>query len=101
MSFYSLTPTTANLVTVLPQTGAPDIRKFDDSALNAAIDGALKALPEGKKMVGLVRIDMSGGHFTLAGKVDSPIPGELAWTVYADKPWSGNFDAGLGVRWSI
>jgi hypothetical protein len=101
VSFYSLTPTAASVVTVTPQSGAPDVRKFDDSALNQAIDNAIRNIPADKHVVALARVDLKGAHLTIAGKIPSSIPGELDWTVYADKPWDGPFDAGLGVRWSI
>ena len=82
-------------------SGNPDVSKFDHSALNAAIDAAIKALPPGKHVVGFARVDMSGARLTIAGRVPGKIPGELDWTVYADKPWDGPFDAGVGLRWSI
>lgn len=81
--------------------GSPDIAKFDNTALNAAIDAAIKNLPMDKHVVAFARADLDGVHFTLAGKVNSKIPGELDWTVYVDKPWKDDWDAGVGVRWSI
>ena len=101
MSFYS-DSLAANVVTVAKgATGEPDVRKFDNSALNAAIDAAMREIPADKHVVALARVDLSGARLTIAGKVPGKIPGELDWTVYADKPWDGAFDAGLGIRWSI
>ncbi len=100
--FYSPTPVAAQVLTVEKGApGAPDVRKFDQSALNDAITAAMKALPADKSVIALARVDLSGARFTLAGRVPGKIPGELDWTVYVDKPWQGDFDAGLGVRWTI
>lgn len=100
--FYSADGTPANVVTITKGApGEPDVRKFDQSALNAAIDAAVKAIPADKHVVALARVDMTGARLTIAGRVPGKIPGELDWTVYVDRPWDGTFDAGLGVRWSI
>jgi hypothetical protein len=95
-------PLSANLITLSKGlTGEPDIRKFDTSELNAEIDAAIKSIPAGKTVAAFARVDMTGARLTIAGKVPGKIPGELDWTVYVDKPWDGDFDAGLGLRWSI
>jgi hypothetical protein len=97
------TPSVAKIVTVqeTPQ-GLPNVLKFDNSAINSAIDAAMKSIPADKHVVAIARVDMSGARLTIAGRIPSgTIPGELDWTVFVDKPWQGEFDAGLGVRWSI
>ena len=100
--FYSADGMPANVTTIAKGvSGEPDLRKFDQSALNAAIDAAVRSIPADKHVVALARVDMTGARLTIAGKVPGKIPGELDWTVYVDKPWDGTFDAGLGVRWSI
>lgn len=82
--------------------GAPDLRKFDAASINAAIDDAMKALPPDKHVAAFARVDLTGAHLTIVGRIPhSSIPGELDWTAYVDKPWDGPFDAGLGLRWSI
>jgi hypothetical protein len=81
--------------------GSPSIRKFDIASLNETIGEAIKAIPEGKHVGAFARVDLKGAHFVIAGKVPGKIPGELDWTVFVDKPWDGDFDAGVGLRWSI
>lgn len=81
--------------------GEPDLRRFDNAAINSAIDSAMAALPSGKTVVALARVDLTGARLTIAGKVPGKIPGDLNWTVYVDKPYEGSFDAGVGIRWSI
>ena len=100
--FYAADGSIAQVVTVAKGApGEPDRRRFDASALNAAIDSAMKALPADEHVLALARVDLAGAHLSIVGKVPGKIPGELDWTIYVDKPWDGSFDAGLGVRWSI
>lgn len=102
MSFYSDSKAASVVTLTKGVSGAPDIRKFDQSELNDAITAAMKSIPADKHVIALARVDMTGARLTIAGRVPSDkIPGELDWTVYVDKPWEGTFDAGLGVRWSI
>jgi hypothetical protein len=82
-------------------SGEPDVRKFDVASLNESITEALKTLPEGKHVAAFARVDLDGAHLTIAGHVPGKIPGDLDWTVYVDKKWTGDFDAGAGLRWSI
>jgi hypothetical protein len=93
----------ANVVTVEKGLkGEPDVRKFDVAALNESITQALAAIPQGKTVAAFGRVDLKGARLTIAGRVPSKsIPGELDWTIYVDKPWGGEFDAGIGLRWSI
>lgn len=93
----------AKVVTVeqTPQ-GLPNVMRFDNTAINNAIDAAMKTVPADKRVVGIARVDMSGAHLTIAGRIPSgSLPGQFEWTLFADKPWDGPFDAGLGVRWSL
>lgn len=91
----------AKIVTVEPRTGSPDIRKFDVQSMNAMIDDAMKAIPADKKVAAFARVDLQGAHLTIAGRVPGKIPGELDWTVYVDKPWDGELEGAIGLRWSI
>lgn len=84
--------------------GLPDVRRFSAAALNAQIDDAMKAL--GSDRVALfARVDLAGAHGVLVGRIPEAVaeklPGKLSWTVYVDKPWEGDWDAGVGLRWSL
>ena len=85
--------------------GLPNVRQFDSVALNKEINDAVSCMKPGETVVALGRVDLEGAHLTIVGKLPDKlvdkIPGKLNWTVYADKPWSGDWDAGVGVRWSI
>src|SRR5512147_2677037 len=80
--------------------GEPDLKKFDSSAINKAINDAMASIPAGKTVAAFARVDLTGARLVVAGKIPAKIPGELNWTVYVDKPWEGSFDAGVGLRWA-
>ena len=102
MSSLTLPDSIATVQTVSKgANGEPDLRKFNSSALNSAIDAAMAAMPKDKKVVALLRADLTGARLTIAGRIPSKLPGELDWTVFVDKPYTGKVDAGVGVRWSI
>ena len=95
------------LVTVEPRSGAPDIRKFSGSALNAKVEQYLSALKPNESMVGFAFVEKHGdtteAHFAIAGKVPK-LPGKAEWTIYHVQKWDKDgHDAttGAAFRWGI
>jgi len=98
-------PGEARVVTVKPQSGAPDIRHFDAKAINDAIERNVSVLRKDESVVALVWGDYKDGklraNVTIAGRIKKPILGGKAeWTVYSTKEWGGDLEAGGGFRWS-
>jgi len=89
----------ARLVTVEKRTGAPDIKRFDVASVNEAIDRQVRAMKEGENTLCTVFVDRHGAHAAIVGKLRA-LPGQAAWTVYADKEWSGDWNAGAAFRWA-
>lgn len=81
--------------------GQPDIRIFDMKSVNQHIDESMALLDPGKRVAFVAFADPAGIKGAIVGRVDSPIPGELKWTIYALKPYAGSFTYGAGVKWSI
>lgn len=99
-------PTEAKLVTVKPQTGAPDIQHFSAKAINDAIEENLSTLRKGESVVGLVwgDVDKDGkarANITVAGRLKKPVlGGKVEWTVYAHGEWHRDVrDARVGTMW--
>jgi hypothetical protein len=97
-------PGEARLVTVKPQSGAPDIRHFDAKAINDAIERNVSVLSPGKSNALLVFGDYKNGKLrgnaVLVGRLKKPIlGGNVQWTVYATKEWGGDVEAGAGFKW--
>jgi hypothetical protein len=92
----------ANVITVgTPVSGQPDQRIFDVASINQHITDSLSALPPDKKVAFVAYADGEGVKGVIVGKITDKLPGEIDWTVLAEKPWNGAFQWGAGVRWSI
>jgi hypothetical protein len=65
------------------------VRKFGDSAIQAAIDRALAALPADRSIAIVAHADLNGASLTAVGKI-----GEH-WSVSGSvsKPWNGPLSA--------
>lgn len=92
----------ASLITVEKGvTGAPDVRIFDMQSINKHIEDSMSLLDPGKRVAFIAYMDGEGVKGAIVGRIDSGIPGDLRWTVFATKPYSGSFTYGAGVKWSI
>jgi hypothetical protein len=92
----------ANVITVEKGgPGAPDTRIFDLKSINQHIDESMAVLDPGKRVAFVAYADPTGIRGAIVGRIDSGIPGELKWTVYATKPYAGSFTYGAGVKWSV
>lgn len=104
MSDYSEKPAVvdvpARVLTVTKASGSPDVRVFDASAINAAIDKQMTALPAGKTVAAIAYVDRDGANVAIVGKLPK-IPGSAEWTVLATRKWSGDWTASAALRWSI
>ena len=92
--------TPARLITTGKLSGAPDYQRFDAVAINAAIDRQMALLPPGKTVAAVAYVDLNGANVAIVGKVPK-IPGQAEWTVFATRPWHGDFTAGAALRWSL
>ena len=79
------------------ESGDPDIRKFDSTALNDQISKLLEMLPKDKKVAAIGYIDLKGANLAIVGR----IKGNLDWTVMVSKPWKEGLEASAALRWSI
>jgi hypothetical protein len=92
--------TPARLVTVSKQSGAPDVRMFDVTAINASIDKAMATLKPGERVAAIAYVDKTGANIAIVGKLKAPV-GQASWTVIGTKEWSGDWNASAALRWSI
>lgn len=90
----------ARLITVAKQSGAPDVQLFDASAINAAIDRQMTALPAGKTVAAIAYVDRDGANVAIVGKLPK-VPGSAEWTVIGTRKWNGDWNASAALRWSI
>ena len=92
----------ASIVTVeeTPE-GQPNIRMFDVASINRHIEASMSALGPGEKVAFIAYADGEGVKGALVGRIDSPIPGELKWTVFAEVAYSGPFTWGAGLKWAL
>ena len=92
----------ASIVTVeeTPE-GRPNIRMFDVASINRHIESSIATMNPGDKVAFIAYADGQGVKGTLVGRIDSQIPGELKWTVFAELPYAGSFTWGAGLRWSM
>ena len=82
--------------------GLPNIQMFDVKSINDSIERHVSAMKPGETVVAVAYVDRSGANVAVVGKVNHPkIPGELKWTVYGTREWSGDWNVGAGGRWSI
>jgi hypothetical protein len=81
--------------------GEPDVRMFDLASVNQHIESSMAALDPGKKVAFIAYADGQGVKGAIVGRIDAKIPGEVKWTVFAERPYSGQFTWGAGVKWSI
>jgi hypothetical protein len=92
----------ASVVTVAKGSpGLPDTRIFNAKAINKHIEDSLAVLDPGKRVAFVAYADGEGVKGAIVGRIDSEVPGELKWTVFAERPYSGAFTWGAGVKWSI
>lgn len=92
----------ASVVTVEGSTpGLPAVRMFDVASINAHIDSSMAALDPGKRVACVAYMDGEGVKAAIVGRIDTGIPGELKWTVFATKPYAGTFTYGAAVKWSL
>ena len=92
--------TPARLVTVTKQSGAPDVRMFDASAVNASIDKAMSTLKPDEKVAAIVYVDRDGANLAFVGRLKAPV-GQASWTVVGTKRWDGDWQASAALRWAI
>jgi len=86
---------------VKTESGLPDIKRFDVPAINEFIDRQFSVLKPEETVAGIALVDLTGGKLAVVGRVPDVIPGEAKWTIYALKEWSGDWNAGAAVRWSM
>ena len=92
----------ASIVTVEETPdGQPNIQMFDVASINRHIEASMAALNPGEKVAFVAYADGEGVKGALVGRIDSPIPGELRWTVFASLPYAGSFEWGAGLRWAM
>lgn len=92
--------TPARLVTVTKQSGAPDVRVFDATAVNTSIDKAMAGLKDGEKMAAIVYVDRDGANLAFVGKLKAPV-GNASWTVVGTRRWDGDWQASAALRWAL
>lgn len=100
-----IVPVEAKLVTVKPMSGAPDVRHFSVPEINKYIEDNLSILEPGKRDALLVYGDMVNGKLrgnaVYAGRLNRPVlGGKFEWTVFVNKEWGGDLQAGAGAKWS-
>jgi hypothetical protein len=90
----------ARVLTVMKESGAPDLQKFDAAAINAQIDRQMTALPQDKTVAAIAYVDRDGANVAIVGRI-SKIPGDASWTILGTRKWSGDWNASAALRWSI
>ena len=90
----------ARLMTLVKQSGSPDVQMFDSAAINQAIDRQMQALPSGKTVAAIAYVDRDGANVAIVGKLKQ-IPGDASWTILGTRKWNGEWNASAALRWSI
>ena len=101
-SMGAINAETAKVVTVeRGVAGKPDVRIFDLQAINDHITKSMSVLGPTDKVAFIAYADGQGVKGAIVGRLETEIPGELKWTLFAEKPYGGAFIWGAGVKWSI
>lgn len=92
----------SNIITIEKGVaGKPDTRMFDVASINDHITKSMGALGPSEKVAFIAYADGQGVKGAIVGRLSDGIPGDLKWTVFATRPYSGGFEWGMGLRWSI
>jgi hypothetical protein len=90
----------ARLVTVVKQSGAPDVQQFDVAAVNASIDRQVAVMKPEERVVAIGYVDRDGASVAVVGRLNVPV-GDLKWTITGTRKWSGDWNAQAAFRWSL